>query len=694
MRKAVFIAGLILLAVSGRAAVVFLDTFEDRTVGAGAGGWNWGDNGTTHTATFQMFEGSIVRHQQGVLPTAGGSNLRFGSKWDITMNGNTSANPADYTIEMDLRNVSGGWDPIPLEIWVLTKPASGDDQGYGTPTLNISQADGWVHVKFNLAELTRTWWQGANWDMTRPQWSLEVGMPWPGQTAAQGWTQIFLIDNIKITMGNPIEAYDPVVLPDNGDGTVGTLLSQTQAEVTLAFKAGSDPNMARNYPVNPDILGHYIYVGPSSGTLQLLDYVPHVHNPDPYQTNPNVTYGPIVLNQGTQYNWQVEEALNRGDGQPYGAGDPNNIIGPVWTFKSISAVPTILVHPKNALALNGNASFSVTASVAATSYQWFKVSSPTDIQLTDDGKFSGTQTATLTITGATVADEGLYYCIAYNNGIPSEPSNTAKLWYPRLVGYYPFDTLTDNTSPDVISGLNAVMMQAGEAPLPGLNTADALIGTGCLQLSNPVSDSSDDQYAQLPAGVIDYEDLTISLWVRPNNVFTWSRILDFGAGTTDYLFITPNNGGNALRFAIRDDNGTEQMLTGPAVPVGQWSHIAFTLTGTTGRLYYNGELVAANTSMSFNPIDLAAAVNYLGKSQYTTDPDFDGLIDDLKIYNYARSTVEIAQEYLAVMGGSVCNREIYDMGMYDADGDCRISLPDFAAFAARWLEDDRIYPNP
>ncbi|HOK66542.1 MAG TPA: hypothetical protein PK054_11175, partial [Anaerohalosphaeraceae bacterium] len=49
-----------------------------------------------------------------------------------------------------------------------------------------------------------------------------------------------LIDAFRYFL-NPNAPYDPLVTPQNPDGSVGTLLSQTQAEVTLAFKAGSDP---------------------------------------------------------------------------------------------------------------------------------------------------------------------------------------------------------------------------------------------------------------------------------------------------------------------------------------------------------------------------------------------------------------------------------------------------------------------
>lgn len=691
------------MCVATSYAVVVYDNPSGGTTAA----WNWGTDICTHSvAEVDIGGGNRVIRHTGVVSNATGAdaNARFGSKWDFTVSGNTSANPADYNVSFDVRNVSGNWNSIVLGVAIVTtNPAVGGDQyGHGFANLSISQSDGWVHVKFNMADFVNNWWQGANWDLLQSTWSMEIGQPWPGDVMPNGtsFTQVWEMDNLKITMGSDAEAHDPVVLPANEDGTAGTLVSQTQAQVTFGWNAGGDPDYLAAYRVNPAIQGHYLYLtsgNPSDPNLYLHDYIQQVHNADPNLTDPYNEYGPITLDQATEYSWKVEEAISDPNGNPYPAGHENNIMGPVWTFNTIGATPVILVGPENALAdFSGNASFSVTGGPAATDFRWFKVGSP-DIQLSDGGIYSGTQTTTLVITGATAADEGQFYCIAYNGspdtgGIASIPSNSAKLWYPRLVSHYPFETITESVSPDVVSGFDAVMMQAGTGSLPGLNSTDARVGTSCLLLSNPDSQSADGQYATIPAGVIDYKDITISLWIRPSSIVGWARAFDFGNGTTDYMFVTPDAGWGTLRFTTKVNDGTEQVLDAAPLTAGQWYHVAVTITGDTGRLYRNGELIATNTSMTNNPIDVGAVLNYIGKSQWP-DPEFDGMIDDLKIWNYALATVDVAKEYLTVSGGWVCNREIYDQQAYDTNGNCVIDLPDFVSFAARWLEDDRIYAD-
>jgi hypothetical protein len=133
----------------------------------------------------------------------------------------------------------------------------------------------------------------------------------------------------------------------------------------------------------------------------------------------------------------------------------------------------------------------------------------------------------------------------------------------------------------------------------------------------------------------------------------------------------------------------EQQVNAPALTVGAWTHVAVTIKGDTGRLYVNGELVNTNTSMTFNPIAVTQTNNLVGKSQFVNDVELNGLIDDLKIYNYARTSTEIGKDYLAVKGGWVCNKELTALP-YDYDGNCKVDLGDFAIFAATWLESNRI----
>ena len=88
----------------------------------------------------------------------------------------------------------------------------------------------------------------------------------------------------------------------------------------------------------------------------------------------------------------------------------------------------------------------------------------------------------------------------------------------------------------------------------------------------------------------------------------WSRVFDFGAGTGDYMFLTLSAGGGPIRFAITTSGGAgEQQINGTStLPLNTWSHVAVTVSGSTGTLYVNGQVAGTNTGMTVHPADLGA----------------------------------------------------------------------------------------
>ncbi len=73
----------------------------------------------------------------------------------------------------------------------------------------------------------------------------------------------------------------------------------------------------------------------------------------------------------------------------------------------------------------------------------------------------------------------------------------------------------------------------------------------------------------------------------------------------------------------------------------------------------------------------------IGVETLDGDAPYGGLVDELKIYSYPVDAYDIAHMYTDVMiGETVC---VDQVGLqYDYNDDCRISLPDFAMFAATW----------
>lgn len=174
------------------------------------------------------------------------------------------------------------------------------------------------------------------------------------------------------------------------------------------------------------------------------------------------------------------------------------------------------------------------------------------------------------------------------------------------------------------------------APYGGVSYVEGKVGTQAIELDGK------NGFVQLPATSVNHKEITIAMWVYWKSSSVWQRIFDFGNGETENMFLTPRSDSGQMRFAIKN-GGSEQLLNGPVLPIRKWTHLAVTL-GTSGvRIYVNGEQVAESNSITINPMDFKPVLNYIGRSQYSSDPLFNGDIDDFRMYNYELSAETIAQ---------------------------------------------------
>ena len=145
-------------------------------------------------------------------------------------------------------------------------------------------------------------------------------------------------------------------------------------------------------------------------------------------------------------------------------------------------------------------------------------------------------------------------------------------------------------------------------------------GTGPTGQGQAIILNGSSNYVQLPSGVANSSAITISALVKWNGGNAWQRIFDFGNDTNSYMFLTPLSGDNTMRFAITTSGSSgEQILDTDPLPTGQWIQLAVTISGDTGVLYENGQPIVAG-QISLNPSDINSTLNYIGKSQYSSDP--------------------------------------------------------------------------
>jgi hypothetical protein len=183
---------------------------------------------------------------------------------------------------------------------------------------------------------------------------------------------------------------------------------------------------------------------------------------------------------------------------------------------------------------------------------------------------------------------------------------------------------------------------------------------------NVLSLEPTNKFVTLPHSIANSS--SFATWVKWNGGGDWQRILDFGNGTTRYLFLSPRANNGRMRFAITTNgNGNEQTINAPtALSTGSWQHVAVTLGGSRGIMYLNGQPVATNTALTIRPWQLLARSNYVGDSQWPLDPTFNGRIDSFRVFGRELSAAEIRD--LAYAHPGLAHRYSFASNAWDSIG--------------------------
>jgi len=371
-----------------------------------------------------------------------------------------------------------------------------------------------------------------------------------------------------------------------------------------------------------------------------------------------------TLASGTLYSWAVEQA---------GVAEPNVV---VWQFYA-TAAPQVVSSPANQSVFAGEtAVFTAVFSSPLTpvTAQWSKNGSPAGAGVvTSLG--SNQYQVTLTITNVTTANEGAYTCVATNSGGSSFPTASGYLTVKRTLANWTFDnTLNDTTGVYNTTATKTPSYVQGVVP-----------GRTALDFADPGAGNL-GQVLSVPAGFANFRPgLTVSLWMNMDAASDVSaRIFALeGTGLPGILVRRVTAGGD---LRISTGGGTEYVVNG-AVTTGQWQHIVATVSDAGAfNIYINGQNRYSGTSIL--PSLGTRNANLIGGGKTTSrDDQFIGLIDDIKVRNYAISYEDVLDDYHGVVGGYTCKQTL----AYDLNNDCQVNLIDIQLMASLWLECGR-YP--
>jgi len=163
-------------------------------------------------------------------------------------------------------------------------------------------------------------------------------------------------------------------------------------------------------------------------------------------------------------------------------------------------------------------------------------------------------------------------------------------------------------------------------------------------------DGSDD-YVRIPRSptIEPANEMTFEAWVRadsagPSNSMICRISGNFGAG---YILAWQWSSGGRIQLRIDFATGGSRIVTDTTPTssyVNQWVHVAFTYSVSSNSvvLYVNG--IAKASAAAVGPLLYSNSDLYIGNSLFGSSDDFDGRIDEIRLWNAARTPSQIAAD--------------------------------------------------
>lgn len=164
-----------------------------------------------------------------------------------------------------------------------------------------------------------------------------------------------------------------------------------------------------------------------------------------------------------------------------------------------------------------------------------------------------------------------------------------------------------------------------------------------------------NDYIALPQLAVTTQSFTISAWANHlgvgggsdhvNVVFS-QRDDSTGSGKSALTLATESNVLNPNPYAaavIRSTGSASQEITSPRMPYNEWHHYAMTLSADKFIFYIDGEMVGSESNLQLGNFTTSIDYINIGRERWSGSDRrfFNGLIDDVRIYDSALSAEQI-----------------------------------------------------
>jgi subtilisin family serine protease len=277
---------------------------------------------------------------------------------------------------------------------------------------------------------------------------------------------------------------------------------------------------------------------------------------------------------------------------------------------------------------------------ALTAATWTHLAFTSDganLRLYVDGKLEKTATAIAAKATAASLEIGHSFLGGYYDGLIDEvrlydvPLDESQIQADRLTPVGPLAAYSFNENSGTVLGDSA-------------GNHDGTIENGAAWTAGKYGsalnfDGTDDLVKIADANGLDLSSsFTLEAWVRPDTL-TGGGVLTKGESSGGKLYGYWMNAAytNGKPTGIAgNSSGTLKTVSGPVpMSAGAWSHLAFSSDGTTLSLYINGQLVATEAAVA---VSATSSPLKIGTSLWG---NFDGLIDDVRVYDSTLSEARI-----------------------------------------------------
>lgn len=203
---------------------------------------------------------------------------------------------------------------------------------------------------------------------------------------------------------------------------------------------------------------------------------------------------------------------------------------------------------------------------------------------------------------------------------------------------------------------------------------------------------------QMPARAINgHNEITIQLDAYVSSETTgYARLFEFSPNHGGMLFSTGVKwGGSSSLLKFTKNNDVKDQKLSFDFPYNKWVNLTFTIGDNSAKIYLDGKLIASEVNFDYNNSMFweDASVLLFGATYFYGDNPLNGKLDNIKIYQTALTSNEVAQSLglIKIADDEEAVKKVADAFSIDYDGTAsKLEIPEYGddLVAISWESDN------